>query len=161
MCVKVTGGVHEIQGRSLIIRPNRSLPVGGMVLLFAAALAWGIAVGGAFLVRGAGMVLPFIALVVLGLGALLRRLYVHRDDCELVTVDEDRVHITKRSGNAVTRHEFQRYWLRVRWGRTRHGESRGRLLVGSHGRFVALGDEIDDRERELLARDLQRLLRVP
>jgi len=155
------GGAHEIQGRSLIIRPNRSLPVQGMVLLFTAALAWGTAVGVAFLVRGASMVLPFVALIVFALGALLRRLYVHRDDCELVTVDEERVHITKRSGNAVTRHEFPRYWLRVHWGRARRGDIRGRLLVGSHGRFVALGDEINDRERELLARDLQRLLRAP
>ncbi|HEX7045232.1 MAG TPA: DUF2244 domain-containing protein [Burkholderiales bacterium] len=155
------GGAHEIQGRSLIIRPNRSLPVQGMVLLFTAALAWGIAVSVAFLVHGASMVPPFVALVILALGALLWRLYVHRDDCELVTVDGERVHITKRSGNAVTRHEFPRCWLRVQWGRPRRGENCGRLLVGSHGRFVALGDEINDRERELLAQDLQRLLRAP
>lgn len=153
-----TGPAHEIQGGILVIRPNRSLPVAGIFGLFAAFVGWALAVGIGFTLAGASMILPFAGLQALGVGLLCRWLYRHRDDCELITIETDRVSVMKRHGNDVTRCDFPRYWMTVRVDAAgRHG--RGRLSVGSHGKFVTLGDEVNEDDRARLARDLRRLLR--
>lgn len=149
---------HELQGTSLVIRPNRSLPVAGIALLFTAISVWALTIGVGFALAGMFMILPFAGLEVAVVGLLCRWFYRHVDDCELVTIDADRVHVMKRRGKAVTRYDFPRHWLRIRWDREAPG---GTLRVGSHGRFITLGDEINDGDRALLAQELQRLLRSP
>lgn len=151
---------HEIQGASLVIRPNRSLPVSGIVLLFVGASAWALVVGAGFALAGASLILPFALLQALLVGLLCRSFYRHIDDCELITIEPDRVCVMKRQGTAVVRHEFPRHWVRLRLEAAGAG-GRTRLCLGSHGRFVAVADEIGEAERAELARELQRLLRAP
>lgn len=150
---------HERQGSCLVIRPNRSLSVGGMVALFAAFGVWTLAVGAGFAFMGLWMILPFALLDILIVGLLCLWFYRHRDDCELVTVDAERVHITKRRGDVVSHCHFPRHWSRVRVDRSYTPHGRCKLLVGSHGRFVSLGEELNDADRVVAAQELQQLLR--
>lgn len=153
------GTAHEIGRASLVIRPNRSLSVAGMVVLFAAQSFHATAIGVWFAIAGAWMVVPFALLEVLAAGLLCSWFYRHRDDCEMVTVETDRLHILKRQGTGALHYDFPRYWVRVALDRHAGSTSPTRLWVGSHGRYVALGEHINDTDRALLAEELARLLR--
>lgn len=153
--------MREHGGNRLVIRPNRSLPVAGIMTLFVAVSMLALTIGVGFALVGAWMVLPFAVLEVLIVGVLCRWFYRHADDCELVVVEPDCVRIIKRQGTALTRHEFARYWVRLRWERPGTGSGARRLLIGSHGKFVSLADDITEADRALVARELEELLRAP
>ncbi len=153
------GAAHESGSASLVVRPNRSLSVAGMVVLFLALSLHAAAIGVWFTLAGAWMILPFTMLEILIVGLLCGWIYRHRDDCELITVEADRIHILKREGNGASRYDFPRYWARVHLDRRSGSASPTRLRIGSHGRYVALGEHINDADRVLLAQELTRLLR--
>lgn len=148
--------VHEIDGSSIVIRPNRSLPAGGVVVLFLALSTLILTVSISFAVAGAWMVLPFAAMEIILVGSLCRWLYRHMDDCELVVVEPQRVRVIKRSGTKVSQDEFTRYWVRMNVAGT--GRER-RLWIGSHGRLVSLADGVSEADRLVVARELKSLLR--
>lgn len=154
------GSAHEVQGTSCVIRPNRSLPVVGIVLLFAGTSAWALAIGVGFALFGVSLILPFSLLQVLLVGLLCRWIYRHLDDCELITLEADRVRVMQRRGAVVTHHEFPRHWVRVRLEPGRGTHAAGRLRLGAHGSFVTLAVDVAEDERAALARELQRLLRL-
>lgn len=153
-------GAHDVGRASLVIRPNRSLSVAGMVTLFAALSALALTIGIGFTLAGAWMVLPFAGLEVVVIGALCRWFYRHMDDCELIMIDPDRVRVTKRRGRESSREDFPRYWVRVFYG-DREGPGPARLWIGSHGRFVSIADDINEADRAQVARELKSLLRSP
>lgn len=130
-----------------------------MVALFVALSTQAATIGVAFALAGAWMILPFAGLEILIAGLLCRWFYRHRDDCELVTIDLDRVQVVKRCGGGAARHDFPRHWVRVMLDRRAGDIGSARLRIGSHGRYVTLGDEINDRDRMLVAQELQQLLR--
>lgn len=144
---------------SFVVRPNRSLPVAGMVALFVSLSALPLTIGIAFAVMGVWMVLPFAILEVAVLAILVRWLYRHIDDCELVVIEPERVRVTRRAGTKETRHEFQRYWARVRLERGRTARDPSRLRIGSHGRYIDIGAGINEEDRALLAEELRQALR--
>lgn len=119
---------------------------------------WALAVGIAFTLLGAWMAAPFAGLEVLAIGLLCVWFYRHLDDCELITVDANRLHIMKRHGNRVVHHDFARAWVRVHEERPPDSNRPGRLLVGSHGRLVSLADEISEGDRAVIAHALRRML---
>lgn len=145
---------------SIVVRPNRSLPVAGMVVLFVSLSALPLTIGVAFAVAGVWMVLPFAILEVGVLALLVRWLYRHIDDCELVVIGSQRVQVTRRSGTKETRHEFQRYWARVRLERGRNKRDPTRLRIGSHGNYIDIGAEINEEDRANLAAELRQALRA-
>ncbi|TAM44471.1 MAG: DUF2244 domain-containing protein [Gammaproteobacteria bacterium] len=59
--------------------------------------------------------------------------------------------------NREVRHDFERYWTRVRLARS-EGLRPSRLSIGSHGRFVEIGATLDEDARWQLAQRLRRLL---
>ena len=145
---------------SFVVRPNRSLPVAGMVALFVGLSALPLTIGIAFAVMGVWMVLPFAILEVAVLALLVRWLYRHIDDCELVVIGPERVRVTRRVGTKESRHEFQRYWARVRLDRGQTGRDPTRLRIGSHGRYIDIGAGITEEDRASLADELRRALRL-
>lgn len=145
---------------SIVVRPNRSLPVAGMVVLFVSLSALPLTIGIAFAVAGVWMVLPFAMLEVAVLALLVRWLYRHIDDCELVVIGSERVQVTRRSGTKETRHEFQRYWARVRLERGRNKRDPTRLRIGSHGNYIDIGADINEEDRANLAAELRQALRA-
>lgn len=153
------GTASEIGRASLVIRPNRSLSVAGMVVLFAAQSFHATAVGIWFALAGAWLVVPFALLEILAAGLLCAWFYRHQDDCEMVTVEADRVHVLKRQGAGALHYDFPRYWVRVALNRHAGSTTPTRLWLGSHGRYITLGEHINDMDRALVARELARLLR--
>lgn len=145
---------------SFVVRPNRSLPVVGMIALFVALSTMALTIGIGFTLAGAWMVLPFAGLEVVVVGALCLWLYRHLDDCELVVIEDDRVRVIRRVGTKESQQDFPRYWVRVTLNRSQDERSPSRLLIGSHGRFVSLAENINERDRLLLATELTSALRV-
>lgn len=154
-------GAHEVGHASLVIRPNRSLSVAGVVTLFFGLSALTLTVGIGFMLAGAWLVLPFALVEVLIIGVLCGWFYRHLDDCELVVVEPDRIWVTKRRGRQSVRADFPRYWVRVIYGGDQDGPGPARLWIGSHGRFISLADDINEIDRAQVARELESLLRVP
>ena len=147
----------EFSGASVVIRPNRSLPVAGVVALFVGVSAIALAVGVGFALVGAWMVFAFAAVEIVAVALLCRWLYQHLDDCELITIDAQRVRVVKRHGNDVSQYEFARYWTQAQIDGG--GTADRRLRIGSHGRFVNLADDVKEADRLVVARELQSLLR--
>lgn len=151
-------GAHEVSGASMVIRPNRSLPVVGVAILFVALSSFVSIIGIMFTLAGAWVVLPFAVIQIVAVGFLCRWLYRHVDDCELVLIEPERVRVIKRHGRRTSQHDFARHWVRARVDRDGDGTN-GRLRIGSHGRFVNLADEVNEADRLLVARELVGLLR--
>lgn len=152
-------GAHEIGNTSMVIRPNRSLSVAGVTVLFVVAGTFVLTVGICFALAGAWMVLAFATVELVFIGLLCRWLYRHLDDCELVVIEPERVRIMKRRGTKVSQHDFARYWVRTRLETAGDGTTVQRLQIGSHGKFVDLAGDVNETDRLIVARELKRLLR--
>lgn len=144
---------------NFIVRPNRSLPVAGLLALFALLSALPLTIGIGFALAGVWMVLPFAGLEVALLGALTWMLYRHIDDCELIVVEADRVRVLRRAGTRESRHDFPRYWARVVLDHGPGPRGPSRLRIGSHGRYVDIAADINETDRRCLARELRHALR--
>jgi len=132
---------------SILIRPNRSLSVRGMALLFAGLAVIALIIGAGFMFAGAWLVLPFAGLELATVGAVLYRLIRHADDYDQIVIDDNRVTVT-RYRNGRERHDyFQRYWVRLSFERGR-GWYPSRLTLGSHGRTVTIAADVSEEERQ-------------
>ncbi len=129
-------------------------------MLFVGLTVFALVVSVGFWLAGAWLVFPFAGLELAVVGAVLYRLVRHRDDHERVTVDRDHVAIVRRRGGRERCDRFQRYWAKVSLER-RWGWYPSRLLVGSHGRWVEIGANVNEEERELLAARLREILGRP
>jgi len=146
------------EGLRVLVRPNRSLSLRAMALLFAGIAAFVITIGIGFSLVGAWLVLPFAGLEVSVVGAVLYLLFRHADDHDMVIIYHDRITVVRRQGGREQHEEFPRYWTKVRLQR---GWSwyPSRLSIGSHGRFVAIGTGISEEERRALGARLNEILR--
>lgn len=143
----------------VIIRPNRSLSLRGMIWLFIAYLGLLLIIALGFLGVGAWMVLPFAGLEAVVIGAVFYFfVYRHTNDHEVVIVDGDRLSVIKQEGQSQSRHEFQRHWTQVNLESSGHRWYPPRLLLGSHGRFVELGAGIKEEDKLTLAKELITIL---
>jgi uncharacterized membrane protein len=146
------------EGLRVLVRPNRSLSLRAMMVLFAGIAVFASTIGIGFSLIGAWLVLPFAGLEVVLVGAVLYLLVRHADDHDLIIIRHDSVVVVRRRGGREQREEFQRYWVKVQWQRGR-GWYPSRLSLGSHGRFVAIGTDISEEERRDLEVRLSGLLR--
>ena len=150
-------------GYTIIARPNNSLSPDDSIKLLAvmATVAFLIAIG--FASIGAWLVLPFAGLEILAFAYAFYTIYLHADDFESITIEEDRVVVEKRNYKESTKTVFQRYWaqVNVRDVLTIKGSNgKSALFISSHGNEVEFGRNfISDEQRTLLARDLRQKLK--
>jgi len=150
-------------GYTIIARPNNSLSPDDSIKLLAAmaTVAFLIAIG--FASIGAWLVLPFAGLEILAFSYAFYTIYLHADDFESITIEEDRVVVEKRNYKESTKTVFQRYWaqVNVRDVLTIKGSNgKSALFISSHGNEVEFGRNfISDEQRTLLARDLRQKLK--
>ena len=150
-------------GYTIIARPNNSLSPDDSIKLLAAmaTVAFLIAIG--FASIGAWLVLPFAGLEILAFSYAFYTIYLHADDFESITIEEDRVVVEKRNYKELTKTVFQRYWaqVNVRDVLTIKGSNgKSALFISSHGNEVEFGRNfISDEQRTLLARDLRQKLK--
>ena len=143
-----------------VIRPNCSLSWKGAQLFFAGmcAVSFGIAIG--FTMMGAWLVLPFAGLEMGVLGVCLYLGACRSAASEVVSIRDDIVEIQiRKRGRAPLRVcHFQRTWARVNMWRPVNGWLPSRLTIRSHGREMEIGADLNEDERESLARELRRVI---
>jgi len=142
----------------ILLRPNRSLSRCGGWLLFGVIAGFLTIIAVGFALLGAWMILPFAGLEIVLVGGVTAWFARHHDDREWVVLEPTCVRIARRSGKREEQFKFQRYWARVRFERRRRWEP-SRLSIGSHGRFVEIGSQVEEVARRALARELRDALR--
>jgi len=157
MDARITPEGDTGDGLQVIVRPNRTLTLRGMTVLFAGLTVVVLTIGVGFTLAGAWPVLPFAGLELALVGAVLYRLFRHADDHDRIMIDRERVTVIRQRGRCEWRDEFQRYWTKVTLERGRSWYP-SRLKVGSHGRFVVIAAGVNEKEREALSTALNNFL---
>ncbi len=128
-----------------------------VVVICFAVLAMTISLS--FFTLGYWLILPFAGLEILAVAAAMAVTARGTMDYELISVKDQKVTITQRQGKHTVTHDFQRYWTRIRRER---GANRGHpsyLLIGSHGRFVAIGSVLTEQVKDKLAQQIRDAIR--
>jgi len=110
-------------------------------MLIALRLAW----------LGFWMVLPFTLLELGFLVAMVHLVKSKANYVEKVSVDNDQVTISHLEKNKDAEWSFPLYWSRVELRKPTHRWYPHRLLVGTSGRWVEIGQCLTDEERSGLA----------
>ena len=150
-------------GYKIIARHNNSLtPKAGVKLLLALA-GIVLVVGFGFARIGAWLVLPFAGLEILAFAYAFHYIYLHSDDFESITIENDNVVVEKRDYKEVTTTVFQRHWAQVSLREVASvGGAIGKsgLFIRSHGKEIEFGKYfMNDEQRALLARELKQKLK--
>jgi len=142
------------------ILPNRSLTAHGAAMLMGGAILATTAMSAGLWSVGAWPILPFVLAAFAGVSAMLYDIALHRDDFELLIIDDDNFHVLRRYGRQHSWHRFQRYWARV-YMKPAARNRPARLYVRSHGRALEIGAQLDEPRRRLLAREIGNVLGRP
>jgi uncharacterized membrane protein len=140
--------------------PNRSSSWLQTKRFLAAVVLFNGVVAATFVSRGLWVVAPFSGLEVLALAVGLycsARATYRR---EVILVTRERVVVLRGHHRVRSRDEWPRAWARLQWQPSPAGQ-RGRLFLGSRGRFFEVGAFLVDAERRQLASELGRLLGQP
>jgi uncharacterized membrane protein len=150
-------------GDKIIARPNNSLSVDDSVKLLAALAGIALVVALGFMHIGAWLVLPFAGLEIMAFAYAFHTVYLHADDFESITIENDRVVVEKRNVKEITTTVFQRYWAQVNVrdvAMIKGSNGKCGLFISSHGNEVEFGRNfINDEQRSQLARDLRQKLK--
>jgi uncharacterized membrane protein len=150
-------------GDRIIARPNNSLSVEDSVKLLAALAGIALVVALGFFHIGAWLVLPFAGLEIMAFAYAFHTVYLHADDFESITIENDRVVVEKRNVKEITTTVFQRYWAQVNVrdvAMIKGSNGKCGLFISSHGNEVEFGRNfINDEQRSQLARDLRQKLK--
>jgi uncharacterized membrane protein len=157
MDARITPEGDTGEGLQVVVRPNRTLTLRGMAVLFAGLTLVVLTIGVGFTLAGAWPVLPFAGLELAVVGAVLYRLFRHADDHDRIMIDRERVTVIRQRGRCEWRDEFQRYWTKATLER-RRGWYPSQLKVGSHGRFVVIAADVNEKEREALSTTLNNII---
>jgi uncharacterized membrane protein len=142
-----------------MIRPNRSMDARQSAVFVICFAVLSLTIALSFFSVGMWLVLPFSGLEVLavgvGIGYTIRRLQGY----EWIVVTDRDVSILQSQFGKSRRYEFQRYWTQVRLENAPSRLQPDRLLVGSHGRFVEIGRDFVEEDREDFAARLYDAIR--
>ncbi len=151
-------------GYKIIARPNNSLSVKDSVKLLAVLAGIALVVALGFLHIGAWLVLPFAGLEILAFAYAFYSIYLHADDFDSITIENERIVVEKRNVKEITTTVFQRYWAQVNVrdvAMIKGSNGKCGLFISSHGNEVEFGRNfINDEQRSQLARDLRQKLKI-
>ena len=145
-------------GFSVTLKRNCSMSPYGLLGVFAALTIVSLAIGIGFALAGAWLVLPFVGLEILGLGAAFLLHARHAADYERIELVGARLHVEVAEADRVSRREMAARWAEVVVeGRTRAGP---RIwLRGREGDRLEIGRHLAAAGREAFARELRTRLR--
>ncbi len=139
---------------SVIFKPNCSLNSKGkrQVFILLTVIPCCIALG--FALLGAWLVLPFVGLEIAALGYAFYYVDCHDSDYESISIDGDCLLVERCTGQVVSQHQLNPYWISV----VRHELPNGELRLGllSHGKEIEIGRYLTRKQRESLAVQLQK-----
>src|SRR6056297_3309519 len=151
----------SIQLHRFELKPNCSLDSRTATLFFVSILAVSMTVAGGFAAMGYWPVLPMAGPELSGLGAALWLSMRRGRDRDLIDVGPDEVVVSRLRGRERQDQRFLRAWTRVRYAAGRTTGAPGRLEIGAHGRWCAVGEFLTDAERKGLGNRLSRVLAEP
>ncbi|MGD2118798.1 MAG: DUF2244 domain-containing protein [Chromatiales bacterium] len=145
-----------------VIRPNRSTSWNETMVFLTGISVVSLVIAFAFLMMGYWMVLPFTGLELLLLAVAFYKVARDGQRCQVISVDEKTVRIEKgwsrhggcgKSGPEV-KYEFPSAWAKLEFAAPRRSWYPARLLVGSGGKKVEIGEFLPEQERLDLAEQL-------
>ena len=142
-----------------VIRPNQSLSWHRAVQVYIAIAAGCLVVGIYFALRGFWPVLPFAGLEAAVLGAAFYLCLVHSQKQEIVSVSADLVTVEKGRRKRQEHWECPRAWAHIKLERSPVAWYPSRLSVVYQGKQVEIGSFLNEKERCLLAVELQDVIR--
>ncbi len=138
-----------------VLSPNCSISWSELVLFYLFTCLVALAVGLFFTLQGLWLVLPFsgLEMLALGLGLHLTSRKVYRK--EVITLDQDRTRIEKGVLQVDQYWEFETSWVRLLDEPPGASNRRRRLALGAHGKYVEVGNFLDNSEKDELAFQLK------
>jgi uncharacterized membrane protein len=134
-----------------VIRPNAAFNTRSWPWVFGLLALICLTIGIRFAVMGYWMILPFAVIDVVAVGLILVMLMRRHAYVEKILIDADNLvirHIQRKNRRSW---HFPLHWVRVRLSSPTHEWYARRLLVGSKGEWVEIGQCLTESERESLA----------
>ena len=134
-----------------VLTPNCSISWRELVLFYLLTCVVALAIGVLFTLNGMWLVLPFSGLEMLALGACLYHVSRKAYRQEVITLDQRRTRIEKGVQRVIESWEFETPWMRLIDESCGASGRQRRLALGSHGKYVEVGDFLDNSEKDRLA----------
>lgn len=142
----------------IVIVPNRSLSLKGLVVFFATITVVTLLVAGWFTLLGMWPVMAYALAELIAL-ALSFQAYLRRAQyAEVITISPERVILEHRSAGRQNATEFNRYWATVEFVVPDSPLRKTRLLIRSHGNYCEVGACLTDAEKRSLHERLRDLI---
>lgn len=146
-------------GFRVVIRPNSSMTPRSMAVVVICLAVLAVTISLSFFTLGYWLILPFAGLEIVAVATAMAVTVRGTVDYEMITVKDQKVTITQRQGKHTVTHDFQRYWTRIRRERGENRLHPTHLLIGSHGRFVAIGSVLTEELKDKLAQQIRDAIR--
>jgi uncharacterized membrane protein len=124
--------------------------------MFVSLCVVSLAIGTFFWLQGARLVMPFVGLELLALGAAFVAHARHAADGERIFLQDNRLVVERETAGRLERAEFRREWVRIE---PKTGD-RSLILVSGQGRSVEVGRFVRPELRPWLAREIRKALRA-
>ncbi len=151
-------GASSNRTGEFIIRPNSAYNRRSLIWVFAllAVLCMSIALRFAWL--GYWMILPFAVLDIVAVGLLFYLLVGRWSYVEKILIQDDVVEIQHIQHKKNQNWQFPLHWVRVELKAPAHRWYPHKLLIGSKGEWIEIGQCLTDDERKSLAKALAKSL---
>lgn len=140
-----------------LVRRNCAISPQRLMVSFAVIAGASLLIGIGFASRGAWLVLPFAGIELIALAIAFVCYARHAADYERISVGAGEVAVEICDGDCVRSHRFGRAWVGLV---VRDAHSGIRLALRSHGQTLEIGRHLHDTERQRLADELGRRLRL-
>ena len=104
---------------------------------------------------GLWLIIPFVIFYTGLLLWSMRQMQKRAALREIITIDSEHLLITYRTPAENNRWLFKLVWVQIKLQLSVHPWCDSRLLIGSHGQWVVLGEFLTNQERSSLARELR------
>jgi uncharacterized membrane protein len=147
------GAELPAQERSVqwLLKRNCSIAPRQLAAVYLVLSGVSLAIGAAFWLQGATLVLPFAGAELLAVGVALLIHARHATDLENIRLDSGRLTVEHVFGHQVRRAEFAPQWVRVE---PQHGE-RSLIELSGQGQSIAVGRFVRPELRRQLAEELR------
>ncbi len=134
-----------------VIRPNAAFNTRSWPWVFGLLALICLTIGIRFAYMGYWMILPFAVVDVVAVGLILVMLMRRHAYVEKIRIGTDNLVIRHIERKNRRRWHFPLHWVQVRLTSPAHEWYARRLLLGSKGKWVEIGQCLTDSERESLA----------
>ena len=149
---------NEPASSRFVIRPNCSMSWRDTKVFVSSLAILSIGIAVVFAIQGLWVILPFAGAEVLSLAGVLYWISIKTRECEVISIDQDRVRIESGRDHATCLHELQTAWTSVQLYPPAPPTQHGRLVMKSKGIEYEVGAFLNEDERKSLASSIKNAL---